>query len=794
MRNRRAIQRGLSISLFLVLLCGLLVPAIQTEATESTPALGEAEEASLVRLVLPDRASVNRLAESGVDLAEYLKETPQGVEVDAVLTPTQRKELADRDGVKVKETLFSREDWEQRVEERDRVVNRENTVTAQATDTVKILRADYFQNDTGQFLSVEAKTSDGTAPDVSLTAHWDDGASAALQRFEDAGVYLYHRMLVPVEERPDRVKVTSNRGGEAEDAVKEWLGEKPKPEKPHYVKDFISHYMTPTEVYERMEQLAEEFPELAEIVELPNKTQGYRRKSQAVLGNEADRSVVVTSRAWGHEGGNDLTVELKDPGRPDQPLTVEARDQGIRVTLATDGSGAVTTTATRLAEALNREASQLISAHTYRGSAGEGIVEPQGPVRLDNHLSAPDEVSRDPFRVRALRIGKHRDGSRTGVLAYAQEHAREWVTPLVTVETAERLLRNYAHDPETRKLVNNLDIFIIPSVNPDGAHYSFYDYNWQRKNLRNRCDDAHSDPGHRHAWGTDVNRNYGVGSLFDGFTGASTNCLSAVFAGKGELSEEESRNVIHLADRFDNIKFAMNVHSYGGYFMWSPGAYKAEGREPLPRPSLGEEAFFWGSSERILSAIKEHRGTVILPGRTGPVADVLYSAAGNSADHLWYEKGIFAWNFEVGADRWNPETREWESVGFQPPFEEGHEEAMEFSNGLIELFRVAYDYGKDRKAPRSKTVPRPGSYGEPVEVQFETSEPATIFYTTDGSRPTFESDQYRAGGLREGPEAIRIEETTTLKWFSVDAAGNIEGNYDPHGDKDHYRKAQFKVR
>ena len=30
---------------------------------------------------------------------------------------------------------------------------------------------------------------------------------------------------------------------------------------------------------------------------------------------------------------------------------------------------------------------------------------------------------------------------------------------------------------------------------------------------------------------------------------------------------------------FPNIKFAMNVHSSGGYFMWPPGAYKPTSRE-----------------------------------------------------------------------------------------------------------------------------------------------------------------------------------------------------------------------
>ena len=68
---------------------------------------------------------------------------------------------------------------------------------------------------------------------------------------------------------------------------------------------------------------------------------------------------------------------------------------------------------------------------------------------------------------------------------YCQQHAREWATPLTCLETAEQLLRNYAIDGRTRKLVDNLDIFILPSSNPDGAHYSMYNFNSQRKTMTN---------------------------------------------------------------------------------------------------------------------------------------------------------------------------------------------------------------------------------------------------------------------------------------------------------------------
>ncbi|MET7671595.1 M14 family zinc carboxypeptidase, partial [Micromonospora luteifusca] len=288
--------------------------------------------------------------------------------------------------------------------------------------------------------------------------------------------------------------------------------------------------------------------------------------------------------------------------------------------------------------------------------------------------------------------------SRVGVLAYSQEHAREWATPLVTLEFAERMLANARTDPATRELLEQVDIFVIPMVNPDGANYSFNDFNFQRKNLVNHCTGPARDPKNRTSWGVDINRNYTVGSYFDGYVGGSANCLSGTYSGTAELSEAESSNVIALAQAHQNIKFAMNVHSYGGYFMWPPGAYRADGRITLPRPSIDESTLFLNSARRIVGAIAQERGTVTWPSQTGPVADVLYSAAGNSADQLYYELGIFAWDFEVGNDRWNAATSEWEGVGFQPPFDEAHGESQEYAGGLVEMVRVARDYAAAESA------------------------------------------------------------------------------------------------
>jgi hypothetical protein len=166
---------------------------------------------------------------------------------------------------------------------------------------------------------------------------------------------------------------------------------------------------------------------------------------------------------------------------------------------------------------------------------------------------------------------------------------------------------------------------------------------------------ANDDPGSRNVWGVDLNRNNTFGTLFDGYIGASYSCNSEVYTGPGEASEPEIKNELWVADTFPNIKFSNNIHSFGGYFMWAPGTYLPNRDEgDAVHANIGIEKYFFAAGDRILNRIKGVRDTAILPERTGPIADVLYSAAGNSADEHWYNRDVIAYSFETGADIFGP--------------------------------------------------------------------------------------------------------------------------------------------
>ena len=121
-----------------------------------------------------------------------------------------------------------------------------------------------------------------------------------------------------------------------------------------------------------------------------------------------------------------------------------------------------------------------------------------------------------------------RDGSKIGVFIYCQEHAREWATPLVCLETAERLVRNYATDPRRRSSSTTSTSSSSRRSTPTAAHTRSTTSRASARNMANYCARPRrpaTTSANRNSWGVDLNRNFSVGSLFDGYSGASsTSC------------------------------------------------------------------------------------------------------------------------------------------------------------------------------------------------------------------------------------------------------------------------------
>ena len=273
----------------------------------------------------------------------------------------------------------------------------------------------------------------------------------------------------------------------------------------------------------------------------------------------------------------------------------------ISVGLATNAGSALTSTAAQIVAAINANpsASALVTAETYRGDAGASVAAATPIHALSDFLAAPGTVARDPFQQRLLRVGAHRDGTRVGVFVFAQADGRQLVAPLVAIELVERLLRNYGTDPATTALLDELELFVVPNANPDGANFALYDASTQSKTLVNRCGVGTSnDPLARTTWGVALERNFSVGSIFDGYFGGSTICTSTAFSGPFELSEPETRNIAWVASTFPNIRFSVDLQANGGYLTWSPGAYLDNGSRAHPAEPVGDLRRLHGRDRR----------------------------------------------------------------------------------------------------------------------------------------------------------------------------------------------------
>lgn len=173
-------------------------------------------------------------------------------------------------------------------------------------------------------------------------------------------------------------------------------------------------------------------------------------------------------------------------------------------------------------------------------------------------------------QTRVLRIGAaNADGG--GVLILGGMHAREWVPPDALISLAADLLeandrgtglgyggKSFAAD-DIRQLMQALNIFVYPCVNPDGRHFSqTSDPQW-RKNRR---------PSPGGCVGVDINRNFDY--LWDhsakfaadsGVSASADPCDKNVYRGPSPASEAETRNVVWLLDSYPKIRWHVDVHS-----------------------------------------------------------------------------------------------------------------------------------------------------------------------------------------------------------------------------------------
>ena len=352
-----------------------LATAGSAAAQENERGIDPNQGRSLVEVNVPDKAAAIELqldAEKyGIDFNDhYLRTNSDGSVTVTVFGNEDELNALEAAGYELGTTIEGPATWRQRAKDWQADVKAEETAgdaaLAEASTEVAprgdivVLRVDYFENYAGRFLSVEAKdgTRGSSTTGESLVVAWNSGAGTPIDqgpRTMNVNIdpdttpdtYIEHRILIKVGElgsatppAPTQIRIGSSNGTFVEADVNTWLGGGLPPMSSNFLSNFTTRYLDPTELYGRFRELADEFPDLTTIIPLPYKTNGYQRRAQALMAGLTNpaatgnlsaavgaQAVILTSRAWGHEGGNDLTAEFINPGVANAPLTRELRRQ-----------------------------------------------------------------------------------------------------------------------------------------------------------------------------------------------------------------------------------------------------------------------------------------------------------------------------------------------------------------------------------------------------------------------------------------------------------------------------------
>lgn len=224
------------------------------------------------------------------------------------------------------------------------------------------------------------------------------------------------------------------------------------------------------------------------------------------------------------------------------------------------------------------------------------------------------------------------DPTKGDVIFVGLHHAREWLAAEMPLRLAEYLLTNT--DPKLQACINNLQIWIIPVLNPDGYVYTAdpNGYRYWRKNRRNNGDGT---------FGVDLNRNYGFEWGLN--SGSSPNTNDDTYRGPSPFSEPEVAAFRDFVAARRNPKAMLTYHTFTEQFL-RPWSYTTS--DPPGKPTL--EYIVQDSIARIDAVHGETYGE-----------SIGYLSSGEATDYFWNQYRMASFTPEMrpatgGLDGFSP--------------------------------------------------------------------------------------------------------------------------------------------
>ena len=259
------------------------------------------------------------------------------------------------------------------------------------------------------------------------------------------------------------------------------------------------------------------------------------------------------------------------------------------------------------------------------------------------------------------------DEAEPEVLLTHGQHAREHLTVEMALYLLHELTDRYAADARIRNVVDTREIWIVPSVNPDGAEFDVATggYVFWRKNRQ-------PPPAPATAIGTDLNRNWDFQwGCCPG--GSSPDPASETYRGPSPFSAPETqalRNFVvsRRVGGVQQIRAGIDFHTYGELVLWPYGYTFAD---TAPGLDADQHAAFVAIGQSMAAS----------NGYTAQQASDLYITDGSLDDWLWGAEGVFAFTVEM-----YPTTS---SPGFYPADEAIGPQTSRNREAVLRLLEIA---------------------------------------------------------------------------------------------------------
>ncbi len=247
--------------------------------------------------------------------------------------------------------------------------------------------------------------------------------------------------------------------------------------------------------------------------------------------------------------------------------------------------------------------------------------------------------------IHAMRISDNAavDEDEPTFLMDGQTHGREVMTAEVMMDAIDHLTSSYGLDPAVTRWVDQMEIWIVPVVNPDGADYVHTSASWWRKNRSHEC-------GSGLNVGVDLNRNFEWN--YRQCSGSSDVCWDETYHGPGPASEIETQTVQALMAELRPMYY-INYHSSGEYIVWSSACGLTEEQEMLSQ--VGSDL-----NDRVQTDSGQTGQWTI-----GNTSEVMYEAPGGADDHGYGGAGAVSFTIELNSTDFQPDYATWRDITCQ---------------------------------------------------------------------------------------------------------------------------------